>query len=1202
MNSSRNRESAESQAPTEWNVGDVILDLYEVKGIHEGGGMGLVYRVFHRGWNIDLAVKSPRPEFFHSERQKGDFIRECETWINLGLHPHIVSCHYVRTLGGIPRVFAEYVEGGSLKDWIDSRKLYEGGPQAALKRILDIAIQLAWGLNYAHLKGVIHQDVKPANVLMAPDGTAKVTDFGLSSARAATAESEQTDPTRSILASTGGMTPAYCSPEQANRQRLTRGSDIWSWAVSMLEMLAGEVCWQSGMAAPEVLRHLNDVRAEGVALPDPPPNVLELLGQCFALAPAQRPSDFQRVVDALEPMYRAVAGGEYDREEPEAPELQADALNNRAVSLLDIGRADEAEKCFDEALAKEPTHPQAIYNRGLRRWRIGRGTDDAIVLALQQSQQNRPRDGNLRHLMAWVHLERGDMVGALEALSEADKLIDSVEVKQALAVARQFGLNAPHCMRRLEGHTGPVSAVALTANGLWALSGSSDKTLRLWDLNSGRCLRTFESHTDEVTSVSLSADGRWALSGDEDMTLRLWDLSTGECSRTLEGHTDRVGSVALDADGRWALSGGEDKTLRLWDLSTGKCMRTLEGHTDSVDSVVLTADGCRALSGSGDGTLRLWELGTGICLRTFEGHAMPVTCVSLGADERWALSGGMDNTLRLWELSSGRCLWTLQGHTDMVTSVALSVDGRWALSGSWDKTLRFWELSSGRCLRTFEGHTDFVGCISFSGDGGRALSGGNDNTLRLWDTGLLFWDQLRPRAQPAFCKLSGAREANVARRRFTVLLEAAEQAFASGNYSETWKLLLEARSEPGYSFSSRALQLSQKAGRLGVCKTLRSAWHMRRLEGHTNSVHSVAVTADGRRALSGSSDQTLRLWDLSSGECLRTFAGHPDMVRFVALSADERLALSGGNDKTLRLWELNSGHCLRTFEGHTDFVDCISFSADGRRALSGGNDKTLRLWELGTGKCVRVIEGHTQGVDSVALSADGRWALSGSYDNTLRLWDLTFGECLRTYGGHKKGVTAVAISTEGRLGLSGSSDGTVRLWDLSTGKCLQVFAGHTGPVTSVALSPDGRWALSGGYDRTLRLWELKSGRCLRTFAGHTGWVFSVALSADGRWALSGSHNNTLRLWFLDWEYEFPDPADWDEKARPHLEIFLALHCLVSEDGFTRVGKPVWTEQDFQNLLTDLQYRGYGWLRPEGVRRQLLKMTEEWQVPPPLPGA
>ena len=136
---------AENAVAAEWRVGDVILGLYEVKQIHEGGGMGLVYRVHHRGWNMDLAVKSPRREYFQNEAQKENFTHECETWINLGLHSHIVSCQYVRVLGGIPRVFAEYVEGGSLKEWIDSRKLYEGASQESLKRILDIAIQMAWG-------------------------------------------------------------------------------------------------------------------------------------------------------------------------------------------------------------------------------------------------------------------------------------------------------------------------------------------------------------------------------------------------------------------------------------------------------------------------------------------------------------------------------------------------------------------------------------------------------------------------------------------------------------------------------------------------------------------------------------------------------------------------------------------------------------------------------------------------------------------------------------------------------------------------------------------------------------------------------------------------------------------------------------------------------------------------------------------------
>src|SRR5437660_2674328 len=157
--------SGDEEVPTIWKPGDVILGLYEVREIFTGGGRGLVYRVRHRGWGIDLAVKSPRPEYFLTEQDKADFEEEAKTWVNLSLHPHTVTCYYVRRLGGVPRVFAEYVAGGSLAQWIQSRKLYRGGHEKALARILDIAIQVAWGLQQAHEHGLIHRDVKPGNML-----------------------------------------------------------------------------------------------------------------------------------------------------------------------------------------------------------------------------------------------------------------------------------------------------------------------------------------------------------------------------------------------------------------------------------------------------------------------------------------------------------------------------------------------------------------------------------------------------------------------------------------------------------------------------------------------------------------------------------------------------------------------------------------------------------------------------------------------------------------------------------------------------------------------------------------------------------------------------------------------------------------------------------------------------------------------------
>ncbi|GHO61565.1 hypothetical protein KSC_004570 [Ktedonobacter sp. SOSP1-52] len=232
-----------------WHVGEELLNQYEVMGLLGEGGMGMVYKVHHRGWNIDLAVKSPQPALFARAGGKENFIREAETWVNLPLHPHIVSCYYVRTVDEIPRIFAEYVAGGNLADWIRSRRLYEGGHLRAMERMLDIAIQFAWGLHTAHEQGLVHQDIKPANVMMTPDGVAKVTDFGLAKARALAGEPEGSNGgngQRSILVSSRGMTPAYCSLEQAAGKALSCRTDIWSWGSHYSRCLQGKSLGAAG--------------------------------------------------------------------------------------------------------------------------------------------------------------------------------------------------------------------------------------------------------------------------------------------------------------------------------------------------------------------------------------------------------------------------------------------------------------------------------------------------------------------------------------------------------------------------------------------------------------------------------------------------------------------------------------------------------------------------------------------------------------------------------------------------------------------------------------------------------------------------------------------------------------------------------------------------------------------------------------------
>ncbi|MDQ0291579.1 TIR domain-containing protein [Oligosphaera ethanolica] len=290
---------------------------------------------------------------------------------------------------------------------------------------------------------------------------------------------------------------------------------------------------------------------------------------------------------------------------------------------------------------------------------------------------------------------------------------------------------------------------------------------------------------------------------------------------------------------------------------------------------------------------------------------------------------------------------------------------------------------------------------------------------------------------------------------------------------------------------------------------------LRTLEGHSGWVGSVSVSLDGRRAVSGSVDKTVRVWDLETGACLRTLEGHTEQVASVSVSLDGRRAVSGSWDETVRVWDLETGACLLTLEGHTEPVASVSVSPDGRRAVSGSWDETVRVWDLETGACLRTLEGHTEQVASVSVSLDGRRAVSGSWDETVRVWDLETGACLRTLEGHTEQVASVSVSLDGRRAVSGSRDHTVRVWDLETGACLRTLEGHTDQVWSVSFSPDGRRAVSGSFDKTLRVWDLETGACLRTLEGHSSGVKSMSVSLDGRRAVSGSVDKTVRVWDLE---------------------------------------------------------------------------------------
>jgi WD40 repeat protein len=311
---------------------------------------------------------------------------------------------------------------------------------------------------------------------------------------------------------------------------------------------------------------------------------------------------------------------------------------------------------------------------------------------------------------------------------------------------------------------------------------------------------------------------------------------------------------------------------------------------------------------------------------------------------------------------------------------------------------------------------------------------------------------------------------------------------------------------------------------------------LRQFVGHTKEIRHIAVSRDGRRALTASQDNTARLWDVQTGKELRKVAGHGSFVFCTAFSPDEKQALTtGGQDKTLRLWDLADGKELRKYEGHKSYVYACAFTPDGKHVLAGGagTDCTLRLYETDTGKEVRTYEGHTGYVWRMLLSPGGKKiATIGCNDYSFRVWDLESGKALVTGAhAHKGYVVGLAFSPDGKHLLTSGRDRAIKLWEADTGKLVRTYLGVsadgrqalTGNVEALAFAPDGKRFLAG-ENRLVHLFDTASGKVIHSIevevapaalsvSKEAGWIYALAF-VDDRHFLGAGGDAIMRLWAL----------------------------------------------------------------------------------------
>lgn len=1102
---------------SEIKKGNIILDTYLIDSDTIKGGMGSVWRVHHNNWNVDLAMKRPLPKFFSGEDSKKNYIQECETWISMGLHPNVVSCYYVREIYGVPTIFSEWMNGGSLDELIKSEKLYSGNETEQKKRILDIAIQFARGLNYAHNAGIIHQDVKPANLMMNKDGEAKVTDFGLAKARAVLTVYEGdfiADNGATLFSESGGYTPAYCSMEQMDGKVLTRKTDIYSWAVSVMEMYIGKRLWANGVVAG--LNCQEFLEQTRVSMPE---SMKDLLRKCLDSKPENRPQNFTEIESELKEIYRAETDDEYPRLELGSASETADSLNNQALSFLDLGKTFEAERLFDKAQTLDRNNLNVIYNRLLLLWRTGKINDLEVLGEFISSKQNIANSSESDYLLAQIYLECGKGEKALELLKPLeDQYKTESEYLDCVDKARSYKFEQTERERRDKQHYIFNRFVCSKDEKLDLVEEGKNTVLKNENLPLQKQKITLDISPDNVIEACFSDDGKFAAVVNKfGYVVQVFDTTAGRVVRKSACKYSAVaGGLRFSGQGRYLVSFSVDKTACICDMNNNfKLIACLKFDEVPYGHIAVSPDGKLAVAGFNSGRISTYRVSTGEKIRDYRVGISNVEFTEISPNKKFAVCCCKDGIAYIIRLSNGQCVYSVDRSNQKpilrIKEVEFSPDG---------KRLIYLTSVPDNSAYPYEVIQELP---DFDYNGALRLARIKNSESRIKET-----------------------------REFERNLSLAQEAYYKKLYSDVLMYLDKARSVKGMQYDKRICELNEKIKGHANCVGIRSSWKIGTFEVCTQKgakTHDMDASVNGLLIADCGDKFHTKIIDCNTGEDKFTidFPGKSivsSIVIDLRFSHDGKKVLGVMQNKIVKLWDAETGKYEGGFyeENVQWHPNCTIFSPDGNYVLIS-NLYGFSVWDSKSKRHIRdvICDGETK---NITFDKSGKKVMVLS--KTLSLWDFQTGNLIKNYGDVFNTYT-VAISPDNRTFVAGIKYGKAAIFDIKTGNQIKLLNidGDNWGLDYACYIQNGRLIALRYGGKSLTVCDSETGECVysfNNFGQHD--VITTVMSPDGQYLYASHEDGTVTRWYIDYIYETGSFAEtvFEEENDSAAEVIICRDC------------------------------------------------------------